>query len=102
MSKPVEPHPIQLYAVSFYEHAFYGPKLHEIELISSAQPFMAFNVGEYIDPNTIVPHDSIKTGEVWKINKILHRISAFSGERAPHRHAIHELRLLITREIHPA
>jgi hypothetical protein len=102
MSKHIEPHPIELYAVSFYEHAFYGPKLHQIELISSHQPFMAFSVGDYIDPHTIVPHDSIKTGEVWKICKVLHRISAFSGPSMPHRHANHEVCLLITREMHPA
>ena len=101
MSKPIEPHPIDLYAISFYEHAFHGPSLHQIDLISSHQPFMAFSVGDFIDPTMIVPHDTLKDGEVWQIRKILHRISAFSGDQMPRRHANHEVCLLITREFHP-
>ncbi len=100
MSNIVEPHPIELYAVSFYENAFYGPRLHQIALISSPQPFMPFSVGDYIDPNTLVPHETIKKGEIWKIVKILHRISAFSGDHIPHRHVSQEVSLLVTRELH--
>jgi hypothetical protein len=93
---------MELYAVSFYEHAFYGPTLNQVALISSPQPFMAFSVGDYICPNTLVPHETIKQGEVWRIAKVLHRISAFSGESIPHRHVSHEVSLLVTRELHPS
>ena len=102
MSNTVEPHPMGPYAVSFYEHAFYGPRLHQIELISSAQPFMAFSVGDYISPDTLVSSDSVKHGEVWKITKILHKISAFSGEDIAPRHVSHEVCLLVSRELHPS
>jgi hypothetical protein len=32
MSTAVEPHPMEIYAVSFWENAFYGPQANQINL----------------------------------------------------------------------